>query len=56
MAASRPGTVRCEVKVDLPRPRDAAILTDPEFMEIKRKLLAVVEEESMKSFATAVAT
>ena len=53
---ARPGTVRCEVKVDLPRPRDAAILTDPEFMEIKRKLLAVVEEESMKSFATAVAT
>jgi ABC-type nitrate/sulfonate/bicarbonate transport system ATPase subunit len=52
---ARPGTVRCEVKVDLPRPRDASILTDPEFMEIKRKLLAVVEEESMKSFATAVA-
>jgi ABC-type nitrate/sulfonate/bicarbonate transport system ATPase subunit len=53
---ARPGTVRCEVKVNLPRPRDASILTDPEFMEIKKRLLTVVEEESMKSFATAEAT
>ncbi|MBY3238288.1 ABC transporter ATP-binding protein [Rhizobium laguerreae] len=53
---SRPGTIRCQETISLPRPRDASILTDPVFMEIKKKLLAVVEEESMKSFATAVAT
>jgi ABC-type nitrate/sulfonate/bicarbonate transport system ATPase subunit len=53
---SRPGTIRCQETISLARPRDASILTDPEFMQIKRKLLAVVEEESMKSFATAAAT
>jgi ABC-type nitrate/sulfonate/bicarbonate transport system ATPase subunit len=53
---SRPGTIRCQETIGLARPRDASILTDPEFMQIKRKLLAVVEEESMKSFATAAAT
>jgi ABC-type nitrate/sulfonate/bicarbonate transport system ATPase subunit len=53
---SRPGTIRCQETISLPRPRDASILTDPEFMQIKRKLLAVVEEESMKSFATVAAT
>jgi ABC-type nitrate/sulfonate/bicarbonate transport system ATPase subunit len=53
---SRPGTIRRQETIGLARPRDASILTDPEFMQIKRKLLAVVEEESMKSFATAAAT
>jgi ABC-type nitrate/sulfonate/bicarbonate transport system ATPase subunit len=52
---ARPGTVKCEERIALPRPRAASVVTSPEFMAIKRQLLAVVEEESMKSFAAAEA-
>jgi ABC-type nitrate/sulfonate/bicarbonate transport system ATPase subunit len=48
---ARPGTVKCEERIDLPRPREASVTTTPEFVAIKRRLLTVVEEESMKTFA-----
>jgi ABC-type nitrate/sulfonate/bicarbonate transport system ATPase subunit len=48
---SRPGTIKCEEVVDLPRPRDPSLVTDARFIDIKRRLLDVIEEESMKSFA-----
>jgi ABC-type nitrate/sulfonate/bicarbonate transport system ATPase subunit len=47
---ARPGTIKCEEIVNLPRPRDAAMLTSPEFIAIKRRLLDAIEEESLKSF------
>ena len=50
---ARPGTIKCEETIHLPRPRDLSVVTTPEFMAVKRKLLAVVEEESMKTFAAA---
>ena len=50
---ARPGTIKCEETIALSRPRDASVVTSPEFTAIKRKLLAVVEEESMKTFAAA---
>ncbi len=50
---ARPGTVKCEERITLPRPRGGDIVTTPEFTSIKRKLLAIVEEESMKTFAAA---
>jgi ABC-type nitrate/sulfonate/bicarbonate transport system ATPase subunit len=50
---ARPGTIKCQETISLPRPRDPAVVTSPEFMEIKRKLLGIVEEESLKSFAVA---
>ncbi|HWJ72446.1 MAG TPA: ABC transporter ATP-binding protein [Kaistia sp.] len=48
---ARPGTIKCEEEITLPRPRDLGVVTTPEFMAIKKKLLAVVEEESLKTFA-----
>ncbi|RXN85448.1 ABC transporter ATP-binding protein [Achromobacter aloeverae] len=48
--AARPGRVKIEQKVDLPRPRRADIVTAPEFIALKRTLLDAIEEESMKSF------
>ncbi len=48
---SRPGTIKCEEVIDLPRPRDPSLVTDPTFIAIKKRLLDVIEEESMKSFA-----
>jgi ABC-type nitrate/sulfonate/bicarbonate transport system ATPase subunit len=47
---ARPGAVKLEQVVALPRPRRAELLTDPEFIRLKRVLLEAIEEESMKSF------
>jgi len=48
---ARPGTIKSETVVDLPRPRDPSIVTSPEFMALKRRLLDEIEEESRKTFA-----
>ncbi len=48
--SARPGHVKLEQAVDLPRPRRADIVTSPEFIALKRLLLEAIEEESMKSF------
>ncbi|WP_232480731.1 ABC transporter ATP-binding protein [Roseomonas sp. KE2513] len=47
---ARPGSVKLARPVDLPRPRSAELVTSPEFIAIKREILAAIEEESMKSF------
>jgi ABC-type nitrate/sulfonate/bicarbonate transport system ATPase subunit len=52
---ARPGSVKLEQVVDLPRPRLPEIVTAPEFVRLKRTLLDAIEEESMKSFQSAVA-
>lgn len=52
---ARPGSVKLEQIVDLPRPRRPEIVTSPEFIRLKRTLLDAIEEESMKSFQAAVA-
>ncbi|PKH25308.1 ABC transporter ATP-binding protein [Enterobacterales bacterium CwR94] len=48
--SARPGTIKCIETIDLPRPRSADIVTSPEFIAIKKRLLDAIEEESMKSF------
>lgn len=48
---ARPGSVKCAETVDLPRPRDPSLATTPAFAAVKRRLLAQIEEESMKAFA-----
>ena len=48
---ARPGTVKSETVIDLPRPRDPSIVLSPEFIGIKQRLLAEIEEESQKTFA-----
>lgn len=53
---ARPGQVKLEQKVDLPRPRRADIVTAPAFIALKRTLLEAIEEESMKSFRASDAT
>ncbi|MGJ7499959.1 ABC transporter ATP-binding protein [Variovorax sp. ZT5P49] len=49
--SARPGTVKSETVIDLPRPRDPSIVLTPEFIRIKQHLLAEIEEESRKTFA-----
>ncbi len=48
---ARPGRVKLERRVDLPRPRGAGLVLAPEFIALKREILDAIEEESMKSFA-----
>ncbi len=52
---ARPGSVKLEQVVDLPRPRKPDIVTSPEFIRLKRILLEAIEEESIKSFQSATA-
>jgi ABC-type nitrate/sulfonate/bicarbonate transport system ATPase subunit len=52
---ARPGSVKLEQHVDLPRPRRPELVTAPEFIRLKRILLDAIEEESMKAFQSAVA-
>ncbi|HWK46916.1 MAG TPA: ABC transporter ATP-binding protein [Stellaceae bacterium] len=47
---ARPGSVKLEQKIELPRPRRPEVVTSPEFISLKRTLLDAIEEESMKSF------
>jgi ABC-type nitrate/sulfonate/bicarbonate transport system ATPase subunit len=52
---ARPGTIKCQEKIALSRPRAASVVTTPEFIAVKRQLLATIEEESIKAFAAAAA-
>jgi ABC-type nitrate/sulfonate/bicarbonate transport system ATPase subunit len=49
--SARPGRIKLEMPVPLERPRSADVVTSPEFVAIKRELLAAVEAESLKAFA-----
>ncbi len=51
---ARPGRVKLERRVDLPRPRGAGLVLSPEFIALKRDILDAIEEESLKSFAAAM--
>jgi len=46
--ASRPGRVKREIAVNLPRPRAHELLTDPAFAALKREVLEQIREESLK--------
>jgi NitT/TauT family transport system ATP-binding protein len=43
--SERPGRVKAELTVDLPRPRTREVLTSPEFMQLKRRALRLLFDE-----------
>jgi NitT/TauT family transport system ATP-binding protein len=45
---NRPGRLKDEVRIDLPRPRTIALQDDPEFVELRRRILASIREESLR--------
>ncbi|GLY30974.1 ABC transporter ATP-binding protein [Kineosporia sp. NBRC 101731] len=47
--SARPTTVRLEVEVDLPRPRELSMVTSPAFAAIEEELLTALHEESRKA-------
>jgi ABC-type nitrate/sulfonate/bicarbonate transport system ATPase subunit len=49
--SARPATVRREVRVNLPRPRELSVVTSPEFVALEQELLEVLHEESRRALA-----
>jgi NitT/TauT family transport system ATP-binding protein len=45
----RPGRIREEIVVDLPRPRPEDIIVSPEFIALKKRCLALVQDEVRQS-------
>ena len=48
---NQPCRVKKIMEVNLPRPRNFAIMGSPEYMDIKREALELLHEEAMRSFA-----
>jgi NitT/TauT family transport system ATP-binding protein len=46
---ARPGRIKAEIEVPLPRPRVPEMMTSPEFLLLKRELHALIREESFKA-------
>ena len=47
---TRPGTIKSEISIDIPRPRDFRIITSEHFVELKKKVADAVREEALKAF------
>lgn len=48
---TRPGRFKQTIAIDLPRPRDAKMLTSLEFIRLKEEAIEAVHEEAVKAFA-----
>jgi NitT/TauT family transport system ATP-binding protein len=46
---ARPGRIKAEIEVPLPRPRVAEMTTSTEFMQLRRQLHELIREESFKA-------
>lgn len=47
---TRPGTVKLELDVALPRPRHPSMTASPEYIKLKKEAIAAVHEEARKAF------
>ena len=48
---ARPGCIKVEIPVPLPRPRAYEVQVTPEFIALKRRVMALIREESLRSIA-----
>ena len=48
---ARPGRIKARIDVDLQRPRSIEVTTSPAFNELKRRVLALIREESVRAAA-----
>ena len=49
---TRPGTIKAEIKVDIPRPRNFKVLGTERFAELKAQAVEAIREETLKAFET----
>jgi len=47
---TRPGTIKAEIKVDIPRPRNFKVLGTERFAELKGRAVNAIREETLKAF------
>lgn len=47
---TRPGTIKAEIKIDIPRPRNYKVLGTERFAELKERAVEAVREETLKAF------
>jgi NitT/TauT family transport system ATP-binding protein len=50
--SARPGSVRREVKIDLPRPRELALKRDPRFVQLVEEIWQLIEAEVRQALKT----
>ena len=50
---ARPGQIKEEITVSLPRPRPPDVVTSPDFIEVKRRVAGLIREEALKVLETA---
>ena len=53
---ARPGRIKKRLVVDLPRPRSLEVTTSPVFNELKREVLALIREESLRAASEGLPT
>jgi NitT/TauT family transport system ATP-binding protein len=46
---ARPGTIKAEITIPLPRPRQQAMMMSSEFLALRRGLMSLISEESLKA-------
>ncbi|MBV9738891.1 MAG: ABC transporter ATP-binding protein [Hyphomicrobiales bacterium] len=46
---ARPGRIKERVEIDLARPRHVDLLTSPEFIAIKRRIMALIHDEAVRA-------
>lgn len=49
LCSARPATIKSEIKVKFPRPRDFSLRTKPEFNAVKRQIQRIIREEAIKA-------
>lgn len=47
---SSPGSIKEEISIDLPRPRTPELISSEAYLTLRRKVIALIRQESLKSF------
>jgi len=51
---ARPGSIKCELRIELPHPRHYTVKTTPEFSVYKARLTEEIRAEAIKTAAMGV--
>jgi ABC-type nitrate/sulfonate/bicarbonate transport system ATPase subunit len=46
---ARPGRIKESLTIDIPRPRSVDLLTSPEFMALKRRIMGLIHDEAVRA-------
>jgi len=46
---ARPGRIKEMIEIEIPRPRSVELLTTPEFIAVKRRIMALIHDEAVRA-------